>query len=116
MTITKDYVDARDDALRSHVDAEFSKLRADLKSIPSKGTIWGAVATGVGLLLAVLAIAGDRFDGGFSAAGVFAEQTEQNKQALEQVRTEVSQTKQDIMNAIGALVINQPKDARTGKE
>ena len=53
----KDYVDSRDDAVEARIAAKLDKL-------PTKATVWGAVASGVGTLLALLAFAGDRFDGG----------------------------------------------------
>lgn len=66
----KDYVDAQSNALESRVNQKLERL-------PTKGTVWGAVATGVGILLAVLAFGGDRFDSGISANGLLKAQSDQ---------------------------------------
>ena len=62
----KDYVDARDEAIET-------RLFAKLDTIPTKSTIWGAVGVIIGTMLAVLAFAGDRFDGGISAGGIVSQ-------------------------------------------
>lgn len=67
----KDYIDARDDAVES-------RLKQLLHSIPTKATVWGAVATGIGTLLAILAFGGDRFDGGVGASGLLRTQAERH--------------------------------------
>lgn len=74
----KDYVDARDEAVETRVNGRLEKL-------PTKGTVWGAVATGIGLLLAALAFGGDRFDGGVGASGLLRDQ------ATNQAKTDASQ-------------------------
>lgn len=68
----RDYVDARDDAIESRLDKKFDKLS-------TKGTIWAAVATILGILLAAWALAGDRFDAGMSISPAIAQI--QNSQA-----------------------------------
>ena len=65
----KDYIDARDDAIES-------RLLQRLDKFPTKATVWGAVATGVGLVLAIAAFGGDRFDGGMSAVALVRGQQE----------------------------------------
>lgn len=65
----KEYVDAQDNAIESRVNTKLDRL-------PTKGTVWGAVATGIGLLLALLAFGGDRFDGGVGASGLLRDQAE----------------------------------------
>lgn len=62
----KDYVDARDEAVET-------RLMTKLDRLPTKGTVWGAVATAVGVVLGILALAGDRFDGGMSISPLVAE-------------------------------------------
>lgn len=57
----KEYVDARDDAVESRLSQKLDKLS-------TKGTIWAAVATGVGITLAALAFGGDRFDAGMEVS------------------------------------------------
>jgi hypothetical protein len=62
----KDYVDSRDDAVESRLTQKLDKLS-------TKGTVWAALATGVGIMLAVWAIGGDRFDSGLSISPAFQE-------------------------------------------
>jgi hypothetical protein len=68
----KDYVDSRDDAVESRLTQKLDKLS-------TKGTIWAAMATAVGIVFAAWAIAGDRFDAGMSISPVVTQM--QNSQA-----------------------------------
>jgi len=70
--LMKDYVDARDDALESRLTQKFDKLA-------TKGTIWTAVATALGIMFAAWAIAGDRFNAGMSISPAISQL--QNSQA-----------------------------------
>lgn len=67
-----DIIDAKIEAAEARIDTKFAELRGDLKDFATKGTVWGAVATAIasilGVLLAVLAFGGDRFDGGLGLA------------------------------------------------
>lgn len=68
----QEIIDAKIQAAEARVDTKFAELRGDLKDFATKGTVWGAVGTAVaailGVLLAVLAFGGDRFDGGLGMA------------------------------------------------
>ena len=68
----KDYVDSRTEALES-------RLLSKLEALSTKGTIWGAVATGTAIILAVLAFAGDRFDAGLGNADRRLEQLQRDQ-------------------------------------
>lgn len=59
MISLKDYVDKADEAVET-------RLTAKLDTLSTKQTVWAAVATILGVLLAVLAFGGDRFDAGLS--------------------------------------------------
>lgn len=94
-TTAKDYVDARLDAERArtetqfaHVEARFSQIDAKFAEVLSgiellKATsitrpqLWGAagtiIAAVLGVMLAALSFAGDRFDGGIAASGMIRE-------------------------------------------
>jgi len=69
---TKDYVDGLTAATRAENDKRFSQILDKLDGLPSKNsqtvTILGAAGALFLGLLAVLAFAGDRFDGGMSAS------------------------------------------------
>lgn len=78
-SITKAYIDANDETTRAQNDARFTevitgidKLSAKIEGLPSKNsqtvTILGAAGALFLGVLAVLAFAGDRFDGGMSAS------------------------------------------------
>lgn len=82
----RDYVDARDEAIESRLDSKLEKLA-------TKGTIWGAVGTAIGIMLAVLAFGADRFDGGVSASAVI------DRVRVEQAKTDQAQNaKLDSLN------------------
>jgi hypothetical protein len=64
----RDYVDSRDDAIES-------RLGAKLDALPTKATLWGAVATlvasiftALAITLAVLSFGSDRFDAGMETS------------------------------------------------
>lgn len=91
----KDYIDARDDAVESRIAQQLDKL-------PTKGTIWGAVATGIGILAALLAYGGDRFDGGVTVSPTIAKmQTEQK------TRDDAQDTQMKLVEQKLDLIIKQ---------
>ncbi len=63
----KDYIDARDDAVESRINARLDQLPT---TEAVRNNIWGAAITVIGLLLGVAAFAGDRFDGGLNASSI----------------------------------------------
>jgi len=68
MVSLKDYVDKADEAVETRLNAKLDKLST--KESTSR-TVWGASATVLGILLAVAAFAGDRFDSGFGVRSAF---------------------------------------------
>lgn len=81
----KDYVDARTDAVRAQNDARFAEVISKIDGLAAKidhintnaitwQGVWGAAAASTAavaaIVLAVLTISGDRFDGGMTARGV----------------------------------------------
>lgn len=63
----KEYIDARDEAIESRLSERLGGL-ATASGV--RNNIWGAAAAVIGIILAMLAFAGDRFDGGVSASGI----------------------------------------------
>ena len=70
----REYIDAQDEKTRAQNDARFAEVIARLEQMPR---FWPLVVAGIaglagsiGLVFAVLAYAGDRFDGGISVSGV----------------------------------------------
>lgn len=88
----KDYVDARDEAIET-------RLFAKLDTIPTKSTIWGAVGVIIGTMLAVLAFAGDRFDGGISAGGIVSQVKDEQaaKDKAQDAKLELIDQKLDVL-------------------
>lgn len=84
----KDYVDARIDQARANTDARFAEVLAKLESLGTKmvtkRSLWEAVAVIVGIILAVLAFGGDRFDGGVQVAQTSVETAFNAKQLSEE--------------------------------
>lgn len=72
MVPLKDYVDKSDEVVETRLNARIDK-------IATKGTVWGAAATVLGIVLAVLAFGGDRFDAGTSLSSLSSVMSEQNK-------------------------------------
>lgn len=88
----REYVDKADEAVES-------RLVSKLDRLPTKGTVWGAVATAVAIILASLAFASDRFNGGLSVSPVIA--ASQSQQAAvdkkQDAQMAVMDTKLDIL-------------------
>lgn len=61
-----DLMDAKISASEARTDTKFAELRGDLKNFATKGTVWTAVGTALGIMLAVAALAGNRFDAGMT--------------------------------------------------
>jgi hypothetical protein len=61
-----DYIDAREAAVES-------RLEQKLNGLATKSTVWAAVATIIGVLLAVLSFGGDRFDAGLSSSQIISD-------------------------------------------
>lgn len=83
----KDYVDARTDMVRAQNDARFAELITEIRTVGAKldhvpstwtmiGTIIAAAVGAVGLVLGILAFAGDRFDGGVAASDLVTKASE----------------------------------------
>lgn len=66
----KDYIDARDEAIESRLSERLGGL-ATASGV--RNNIWGAAAAIIGIILATLAFAGDRFDGGINASGIVSQ-------------------------------------------
>lgn len=71
MVPIKDYVDKADEAIESRLTAKLDLLatKADVSASQQsiRANIWGAIAAGLGIVLAVLAFATNRFDTGMTA-------------------------------------------------
>lgn len=80
---TREEIDAKIGTAKAEVDTEFAKLRADLRHLPTTGALIATVASGVvaviGVLLAVMAFGGDRFDGGLAASGIVTRVQEEQR-------------------------------------
>lgn len=70
----KEYVDARTDAVRAENNARFSQVISRLDNLPTKWTTIGVGASVLLGVIAVLAFAGDRFDGGIAASSISVQQ------------------------------------------
>ena len=68
MITMKEYVDKADQVVETRLNAKLDKLAT--KESTSRA-VWGAAATVLGILLAVAAFAGDRFDSGFGVRSAF---------------------------------------------
>jgi len=95
----KDYVDAQDSAVESRISERLGGLAKadDIKSI--RQNIWSAAGTVVAILLTMLAIAGDRFDGGVGASSLLREQAavQESKDKAQDAQLELVNQKLDIL-------------------
>lgn len=100
---SKDYVDLKLAAAMNEVRGEFSLLNQRLGSLEARTPTWwsvlGAVMIGVGIVLAALSFAGDRFDGGIGLAD----------QRQEQIQRDAEQDA--IIKRLDALLAEQARQA-----
>jgi hypothetical protein len=110
--VTKELLDAKLGLMKAEMNSEFTAALAPLKTDLDRAPGWsgvfaviGAMVTLVGLVLGVLAFAGDRFDGGMSASGALA------ADASNDAQRDKDQTKmiEDLSKKIDKLVLGQPK-------
>jgi prefoldin subunit 5 len=80
----RDYVDARINEVNANIESAQTKIDADLtgmttelKRLPGTWTFVSVVATGFVILLAVLALMGDRFDAGLGFSVTSTKQAEE---------------------------------------
>ncbi|MDE0389027.1 MAG: hypothetical protein OXI75_10040 [Rhodospirillales bacterium] len=107
----KDYVDAQIDKAIAQSDARFTDVMAELRSLRERSLswrgMWSAVAlstaTLIGIILAALSIAGDRFDGGLAARGLLdpivvrqEERDNAQDETLGQILAIVEQLRDDV--------------------
>jgi hypothetical protein len=92
----KDYVDARDDAIESRLSAQLDKLPT---AASMRNNIWGAALTVLGILLAILAFGGDRFEAGMSVSPqiVAGQQAQRKTDDSQDARLEMMDRKLDIL-------------------
>ncbi|WP_373089906.1 hypothetical protein [Sneathiella sp.] len=118
MTIgIKDYIDAKNDAVRSDIKSDIARVEAKIDIMPAK-IAWqigvGVVAT-VGLVLAVIAYGGARFDGGTSLGSSVGAQVEKNRQSIDDATKAIDSVNQTI-NKKNDQVLNAIKEMRSGKQ
>lgn len=69
-----DTVDSKIAAAEARTDTKFAELRGYLKDFATarelRGTVWGAAATIIAVILAAIAFGGDRFDAGIGMADI----------------------------------------------
>lgn len=86
MVPIKDYIDKGDEATLARAELAVTQLGAKIDALPAR-ILWiaaGTVVATVTLMVAILAFASDRFEGGMSATGNFASEVLQSKQEREQ--------------------------------
>jgi hypothetical protein len=85
-TETKNYVDAKMEAVRAQNDARFAEVltKLDGVEVPSIWQIVSALAVAIGIVFGVLAYASDRFDGGLSASSIVQQQYKNEEAILDQ--------------------------------
>lgn len=119
---TQRYIDAKTEATRAQNDARFSevinniaRLSDKIDGMPSaKSQIVSTVATGFAIflgLIAILAFAGDRFDGGMSAStdgAIAKELIRQQSKDIEKLINAQAVENQKVIDALREHHIDQP--------
>lgn len=101
---TKNYLDAKVDAVKAQNDARFAEVMAKLDALhpatwQQNLAVGASIAVAVvSIIFAVLAFAGDRFDGGIAATSLIDKALEEQQQ-LNQVRDNQIQKLIDALEA-----------------
>lgn len=101
MVPLKDYVDKADEAVES-------RMYARLEKVATKGSVWGAAATVLGIVLAALAFASDRFDSGLSVQSALEPALAQQRQRDAQQDRKLD----EILSRLPPRPQPQPQSAR----
>lgn len=110
MAVTNELLEARVETVRAQNDVTFTEIKSKLdliehrlQALPDNRSIWTASITIIlsvtATTIAVMAFGSDRFDGGFSAAGAFAKQVQENRSVIKGLSTQVD----DNTSALQAL-------------
>lgn len=93
----REYVDKADEAVELRLNAALGKL-------PTTATLLGALASAVGIILAILAFGADRFDGGVSASSVIDRVRNEQKitDTAQNAKLDMLDSKLDILLERGA--------------
>lgn len=115
----KDYVDLRVELAATKLESDISSLRKDIQllgeKLPTKWMIVATVAAALVSLLTILAIMGDRFDGGFAASSSFASEVSENREALEDLAAQQRETQQTLDAILSALERGQSEPSEGGE-
>ena len=102
----KTYVDLKTEATRAQNDAKFAEVIAKIDGFPNPLT-WqqaaAVMATGIGIVLAILSFSADRFDGGMSAStdgAVAKELIQQQSKDIEKLINAQSVENQKMIDAL----------------
>ena len=92
-SMDNELIDAKLDVVKSETREMVTKLEADITRLefkmPTKTTIWAAVGTALGVGLAILAISGDRFDGGLSASPLLERYRQETISRFDEIDTKI---------------------------
>lgn len=106
-TETERYVNARMETVKAQNDARFSEVLAELRKIPSTGTLaWmfaGAVISVIGIIIGALAFGGDRFDGGVQITGVAVEQAVEARNIAKENAEKINGVNDKLDTLIGIM-------------
>lgn len=112
----RDYVDARINEVNANIESSQTKIDADLqgvtaelKRLPGTWTLISVAGTAVGLLLAILAVMGDRFDAGMAANSTSTQQVQEVTKTSQEAQQAAEKVAQDM------AVFNKKWDARGEK-
>lgn len=104
--MSSELMDAKIGKAKAEIDTEFAKLRADLQGLPGKGTIWGAAASIILGILAILAFGGDQFGMGANLADQRLEQLKRDEaqsEAIAQLATTATENNKKLDTLIERL-------------
>jgi hypothetical protein len=115
-------IDSKADAVRAelkaHVQTELQSalkpIQADLeeiKRLPGTKTLFAAVFSGALAILAILAFAADRFDGGMAASGALVQQATEQANTIAQINANIAALKSQVQTNANTQGSAGPKQA-----
>jgi len=112
---TQRYVDQKIETAQARTETEFSRLQTQIAELPKardiRVNIWGAAATVLGILIAVVALGIAFYDSGVQVAATSVERVVGTQQAVRENSERIDKLSEELNTKVDALIEAVSKSA-----